>query len=93
MVLLATPQEYWVKFKADPKKYNMLHSNCSTVVASLLELGSGLPPGKTPSIKIREYVENPYMRWILKLRFMGNNIDMWTPNDVRLYALQIKSRK
>ncbi len=82
----------WLKFKQQPDQYNMRKSNCSTVVASMLELGSGVAPNHTPSIKISEYVGNPYLRWTLKLRFLGNYIEMWTPNDVRLYALQIKSK-
>lgn len=83
----------WLKFKDNSEQYNMLKSNCSTVVAALLEVGSSIPVRHTPSIKINEYVNNPYMRWILKLRFLGNSIDMWTPNDIRIYVLQIKSRK
>ena len=71
----------------------MLKSNCSTVVASLLEIGSGIAPSKSPSIRINEYVNNKYMRWVLKLRFFGNYIDMWTPNDVMMYALKIRSSK
>lgn len=82
----------WQEFKDQAKQYNMLKSNCSTVVASLLEAGSGIPPNHTPNILIRDYVKNPYMSWLLRLRFMGNYIHMWTPNDVMIYALQIKSR-
>lgn len=85
--------EFWETFKSDSKKYNMLKSNCSTVVASLLQLGSGIIPNHTPGILIKDYVNSPYLRWFLKLRFLGNYIHMWTPNDVNLYALQIKSHK
>lgn len=84
---------YWNTFKDKPDQYNMLKSNCSTVAAALLELGSGIPPNHTPSIRINDYINNPFMRWLLKLRFMGNHIHMWTPNNVRRYVLQIKSRK
>jgi len=83
----------WQNFKDDPRRYNMLSHNCSTVVATLLELGSGKPPYHTPSIKINEYVKGSYKRWYFKLRFMGNYIKMWTPNDVHKYALQLKSYK
>lgn len=85
--------DYWNDFKNNQKRYNMLNSNCSTVVASLLEIGSGVAPLKSPSIGINEYVNNKYMRWVLKLRFFGNYIHMWTPNDVMVYALQIRSCK
>lgn len=83
----------WNDFKKNPKRYNMLSHNCSTVVASLLELGSEKAAHHTPSIKINEYVKEPYQRWYFKLRFMGNYIKMWTPNDVHKYALQLKSYK
>ena len=85
--------DHWTKFKAKPDRYNMRKSNCSTVVASLLELGSGTPPAHSPSIRITDYVINPYLRWLVKLRFLGNYIHMWTPNDVLMYTLQIKSKK
>jgi hypothetical protein len=85
--------ERWEIFKADPKRYNMKNYNCSTVVASFLEIGSGVAYGKTPCIKIDHYEADPIKRLFYKLRFMGNSITMWTPNDVHLYALQIKSSK
>ena len=83
--------EYWNNFKENAAKYNMLKSNCSTIVAALLEIGSGIAPNHTPSIRIDDYVGNPYMRWLLKVRFLGNYIHLWTPNDVKLYALQLQS--
>lgn len=83
----------WLEFKNSPKRYNMKSRNCSTIVASFLELGSGVPYGKTPCIRINSYVSDPMARFFYKLRFMGNSIKMWTPNDVHLYALQIKSSK
>ena len=58
-----------------------------------LSLIFGIPPHHTPSIKINEYVKGSYKRWYFKLRFMGNYIKMWTPNDVQKYALQLKSYK
>lgn len=85
--------DHWNTFRGNSEKYNMLKSNCSTVVATLLELGSGVPPNHTPSIRIADYVDNPYMRWLLKLRFLGNYIHMWTPNDVKVYALQIQGNQ
>lgn len=83
--------EYWDDFRNKMTKYNMLESNCSTVVAAILEVGSGITPAHSPSIRIDDYVGNQTMRWFLKLRFLGNYIHMWTPNDVKIYALQIQS--
>ncbi len=84
---------YWRQFIQNSIKYNMLKSNCSTVIASLLEEGSDIKAHNTPNIKITDYVSNPFMQWILKLRFLGGHINMWTPNDVEIYALQVKSKK
>lgn len=83
----------WEDFKKNPKRYNMKSHNCSTVVASFLEVGSGIPYGKTPCIKINSYVDDPMRRFFYKLRFLWHSINMWTPNDVHLYVLQIKSSK
>jgi len=85
-------KSHWQRFKLKPDHYNMRKSNCSTVVAALLELGCGVGPTHTPCVRIKDYVNNPFLKWTLKLRFLGNYIRMWTPTDVRLYALQIKSR-
>ena len=86
-------KSHWASFRQKPDHYNMRKSNCSTIIAALLELGSGVAPNHTPSVRISDYVNNPYLKWTLKLRFLGNYIHMWTPNDVRLYALQVKSRR
>lgn len=81
----------WEDFKNDLTKYNMVKQNCSTIIALLLEAGSGLSPTVDKGLKIDEWAESPAAKILLKLRYLGNHIDMWTPNDVWLYALQVKS--
>lgn len=83
----------WEEFKNNPKKYNMVKQNCSTVAAWLLEAGSGISPGGAKGININEWVKNPFQKLFLKMKFFGNQIDMWTPNDVHRFALQIASVK
>ncbi|WNZ58474.1 hypothetical protein ACJJIQ_07295 [Microbulbifer sp. ANSA003] len=84
--------EAWENFKGEQKHYNMKDQNCSTVVAWLLETGSGFAsPGKG-GIKISDWAASPIHRILFQLRFFGNHIDMWTPNDVLAYALQIRSQ-
>ena len=83
----------WRAFKKNPKRYNMKSYNCSTVVASFLELGSQIPYTHTPSINLKNYINDPKMLLALKIRFLGAIIQMWTPNDVKKYALQLKSKK
>ena len=81
----------WETFKTNPKSYNMVKYNCSTVVAWLLQEGSAMTPGSTSGISISDWVTNPIQRWLLKLKYFGDQIDMWTPDDVHRYGLQIKS--
>ena len=85
--------DYWKKFKDNSSRYNMLKSNCSTVIASVLEFGSNIPPNHSPKININDYIDNYSMRWLLKLRFLGNHIHMWTPNAVMVYAQQINRER
>lgn len=84
-------EQEWKDFKANPENYNMLRMNCSTVVASLLESGSGVSPTVDKGIQINQWIQSPVKKLFLQLRFLGNHIDMWTPDDVMHYALQIKS--
>ena len=36
--------EAWEQFKLEPRRYNMVEHNCSTVIAGLLEIGSSIKP-------------------------------------------------
>jgi len=81
----------WNQFKSSPDRYNMVSKNCSTVAAWMLEIGSGLSPNVDKGIQIDRWAPNNLMRFILKLRYLGNHIDMWTPDAAWTYALQVKS--
>jgi hypothetical protein len=35
--------EAWDQFKREPRRYNMVEHNCSTVIAGLLEIGPSVP--------------------------------------------------
>ena len=82
----------WATFRREPARYNMVKHNCSTVIASLLEFGSGVPPSFTPQIRIDDHVRGWPERLLLRLRFLGNHIHMWTPNAVHRYALAVRAR-
>lgn len=81
-------EKQWQKFKNDAPKYNMVKHNCSTVIATMLEIGSNIPPPSTPTLNIEEN-HFPF-KFLFKLRYLGNYIDMWTPNTVWQYALHIE---
>jgi len=78
----------WQKFKNDVPKYNMVKHNCSTVVATMLEIGSNIPPSSSPTLNIDE-IQFP-LKFLYKLLYLGNYIDMWTPTTVWQYALHIE---
>ena len=82
----------WEQFRRAPARYNMLRHNCSTVVASLLEIGSGVRPSFSPSIRIDDHVSGPAERFLLRLRFFGSEIRMWTPDAVQRYALELQTK-
>lgn len=82
----------WNDFRQNPVRYNMLEHNCSTVVASLLESGSGIPPSFTPRMRVDDHVDNLLMRFLFRLRFLSAHIDMWTPDAVLRYANELKQR-
>jgi len=83
--------KHWDGFRKSPQRYNMLKYNCSTLVAVILEIGSGLTYKHSPRIPINQYVNSPAMKMFLKVRFLSNYIELWTPGDIKRYALQIKS--
>ena len=69
----------------------MVKHNCSTVIATMLEIGSNVAPPGAPRLRISEYVGNTATKIFFKLRFLGDYIHMWTPNTVWQYANYINS--
>jgi len=91
---LATGQmiEAWAAFKSEPRRYNMVAHNCSTVIAALLELGSGVKPSFVPGVAIDDHAAGWPQRLLLRVRFMSSSIRMWTPDAVLRYADEIANR-
>lgn len=84
--------ESWNDLQGNPTRYNMVEHNCSTVVASLLEVGSGIPPSFTPRMRVDDHVSNWVMRFLFRLRFLSGHLDMWTPSAVLRYAIELRNR-
>jgi len=84
----------WERIKADQPKYNMVQQNCSTVVATLLEVGSRVTPRAVPSVPL-DAVTVPvlWLRLVLQVRFLGTSIRMWSPEAVLDYAMQIQAAR
>ena len=85
--------EAWEQFKLTEPRYNMVEQNCSTVVAAMLQVGSGLQPSFVPAVAIDDHAKSLPQRIFLRLRFFSSNIKMWTPDEVLRYAQEIQSRK
>lgn len=81
--------EAWEQFKREPRRYNMVEHNCSTVIAGLLEIGSGIKPSFVSSVPIDDHVTNWAQRLFLRVRFLSGSIRMWTPDAVLRYADEI----
>jgi hypothetical protein len=67
----------------------MVEHNCSTVIAGLLEIGSGIKPSFVSSVPIDDHVTNWAQRLFLRVRFLSGSIRMWTPDAVLRYADEI----
>lgn len=84
--------EAWEQFKREPRRYNMVRHNCSTVIAGLLEIGSGVKPSFVSSVPIDEHVTNWAQRLFLRVRFLSSSIQMWTPDAILRYADEIAAQ-
>ena len=82
----------WASLRRDQVPYNMVRHNCSTVIASLLAIGSGIDPGFTPRMSIGKQVPALHHRLLLHVRYLGNSIEMWTPDQVWRYAQDIRRK-
>ena len=70
----------------------MIANNCTTVIAALLEIGSGVTPSFQPSIKIDDHIPMLAMRVLLKIRYLNHSLKMWSPNQLLKYANEINVR-
>jgi len=71
----------------------MVSHNCSTVVATMLQIGSGIQPSFVSKVPIDEHTDNTASRIFLRLRFFSSSIRMWTPDALLLYADEIQRRQ
>lgn len=85
-------EQAWAAFRQGPRRYNLLDHNCSTVIASLLRIGSGVEPSFVPGVLIDDYASGWTQRMLFRVRFFSRRIRMWTPDDVLRYALEIEAR-
>ena len=82
----------WTSFVEARRRLFMVDHNCSTVIASLLEIGSGIEPSFVPGVLIDNYARGTAQRMFLRVRFFSKRIRMWTPDDVLRYANEIESQ-
>ena len=82
----------WSAFTQNPARYNMVSHNCSTVIASMLQIGSKVAPSFVSRIGIDDHTSNMATRLFLRLRFLSSSIRMWTPDALLRYADEIQRR-
>lgn len=82
----------WNALRDNPTRYNLVDHNCSTVIAALLELGTGMKPLFAPSVRIDDHATGWSQRLFLRMRFLSTSIRMWTPDAVLTYADEIRAR-
>jgi len=80
----------WTELKQSPARYNMLKHNCSTVVATILETGSGVSAPFTPTVRVGDHVVDWKLRLLFRIRFLGDSVSMWTPDEVLRYVRAIE---
>lgn len=85
--------EAWRSFVTSEARYNIVRNNCSTIAASILQVGSGVQPSFTSKVPIDNYVKDIGSRLALRIRFFGSMIHMWSPDAVGRYAEEIRVRK
>jgi hypothetical protein len=83
----------WNELKERNERYNLKEHNCSTVVASLLESGSGQKPSDRPRVNIDDYVSSLPARLLFRMIFFRHTLEMWSPAAVRDYAYEIRRRR
>jgi hypothetical protein len=85
--------EAWSAILRNELRYNMVKHNCSTVIASVLEVGSGVSPSFQPRLEIASQVPTGTLKLMLRLRFLSNQVRMWTPAELQKYASEIQRRR
>jgi hypothetical protein len=85
--------EAWTELKRREARYNLVQQNCSTIVASLLETGSGLKPSFRPRINVDDYTDSLPARLLFRTILFVRMLEIWSPAAVRDYAYEIQRRK
>ena len=80
----------WREIKATAPRYNMRKHNCSTVVAMLIEVGSGQSAPFVPEVDLRKYASSGILWIITRMAAFGGSIRMWSPEAVYRYALSVR---
>jgi hypothetical protein len=79
----------WSDVQTHGLRYNLLRQNCSTIVALLLEKGSGRLPTFRPSIAIADWINSPLGVRLVTLLVRNQSISAWTPEQVLHYAREL----
>lgn len=81
----------WQNIKDQGLRFNLLRQNCSTVAATLLEIGSRRPPTFTPAVKISEWVVSPYKARVMTMMLIRSTVTAWSPEQVWRYGCELRA--
>ena len=80
----------WKEIRSSGVRYNMRKHNYSTVVAMLLEVGSGKPAPSVPQVNPREYGGSGAQGLVIRMATFGRSIRMWSPEAIHDYAKSVQ---
>ncbi len=77
-------EQYWEKVQMSGLEYELTEFNCSTIIANVLYLGSGLQPSFQPLAEVDTYIG---------LGIPLGQVEAWEPKYILQYAKEIKRLK
>lgn len=80
----AAIEQYWEKVQMSGLEYELTEFNCSTIIANVLYLGSGLQPSFQPLAEVDTYIG---------LGIPLGQVEAWEPKYILQYAKEIKRLK
>lgn len=83
----------WADIRATMPRYNLLRRNCATMVALLLERGSGKAASFKPQVPIAEWVPSPIAARTISTLLLRDRVCAWTPEQVLLYARELAAAR
>ncbi len=79
----------WQNLKDQGLRFNLVRQNCSTIAATLLEIGSRRAPSFPPAVKISDWVASPYKAKVITMMLVRSTVTAWSPEQVWRYGREL----